>query len=135
MYSCRSGVDTNLIELLAKSLTPSNVEALSRALPPQVLAPLMGRVEQVLKEDQLKQQAHGALAGKRILKTMQQVTDYSPGIPHRLEGAASTDNLYAIAFEWYSKRIRGVDAKDRIHARRELRRRQLSSSAEQFPFI
>lgn len=33
----------------------------------------------------------------------QLVTDYSPGIPHRLEGAASTDNLYAIAFEWYSK--------------------------------
>lgn len=33
----------------------------------------------------------------------QLVTDYSPGIPHRLEGAASTERLYAIAFEWYSK--------------------------------
>lgn len=57
-------VDTQLIETLAKSLNPANVQQIAALLPPQLLAPLMARFEQVLKEEQLKTQARAALHGK-----------------------------------------------------------------------
>ncbi len=57
-------VDTQLIETLARTLTPANVNQITAALPPQILAPLMARFEAVLKEDQLKTHAHAALRGK-----------------------------------------------------------------------
>lgn len=60
----QSSVDTNLVEMLAKSLNPESAQALMRMLPPNVVAPLMGRIEEVLQQEVLKEKARAALNGK-----------------------------------------------------------------------
>lgn len=63
----QSTADTALIEMIAKSLDRNTLEKIATLLPPEVLAPLMGRFEQVLQAASIAQdQAHQALAENNV---------------------------------------------------------------------
>lgn len=64
-----NSADTAIMEALAGSLTPDQVQKLAAALPPQVMPHVMGRVNEILKAKVETKKAQSALVPNREGKT------------------------------------------------------------------